>query len=399
MQSDASRAELATRRGSLWHLVCVEHQGGLDVLHVLTSNSRRGAETFAFELHRAMLAQGRRSEAVALAPRGSDGTDLLPVPVLADSRFSVSGLRALRRNAARAKVVIAHGSSTLLACGAGLAGLRVPFVYVNIGDPRYWAATPAKRARVRFLLHRAAAVAAITNGAREILLEDFGLPPERVWVIPNGRAAAAFPPADDGGRAKARRDLRLDESGELLAMVGALSPEKRVDVAVDALAELPDVRLVVAGAGPQLATLAELAERRAPGRVTFLGSTDRPATVLAAADALVLSSDSEGVPGVLIEAGLAALPVVATDVGWVREVVVDGVTGRLAPPSRPAAFAAAVREVLADRGRLGAAARQHCLERYELGTVVAQWGTLLDEISGRPRPNLPKPPRRRRGRP
>jgi glycosyltransferase involved in cell wall biosynthesis len=351
-----------------------------DVLHVLTSNSRRGAETLAFELHQAMLAAGTRSEAVALSPRG--GGDLLPVPVLGTSRFSVAGMRELRRRARAFDVVVAHGSSTLLACGAGLAGLGVPFVYVNIGDPRYWAATPAKRARVRFLLHRATAVAAISHGSRQILVDDFGLPLHQVRVIPNGRRAAAFPPVDAAGQARARRELGLAEGGDLLVMIGALSPEKRVDVAIEALAELPDLRLAVAGAGPEQDALAALAERRAPGRVTFLGSTDRPATVLAAADALVLSSDSEGVPGVLIEAGLAARPVVATDVGWVREVVVDGVTGQLAPPGRPAELAAAVRSALADRQRLGAAAHDRCLERFELAVVLAKWQTLLAGVRG-----------------
>jgi glycosyltransferase involved in cell wall biosynthesis len=359
----------------------VERVGDLDVVHVLTSDSRRGAESFAVELHRAMLADRMRSEAVALAPR--PGGDRLPVPVLAGRRFSPSGIRALRRLAARSRVVVAHGSSTLLACGAGLAGVGVPFVYVNIGDPSFWAGTRAKRARVRFLLHRAAAVAAISSGARDILVADFGLPPDRVRVISNGRSAARFPPSDHAERGQARRDLGLAESAPLVAMVGALSPEKRVDVAIDALAALPGVHLVLAGDGPRRAALDELAGRRAPGRVTFLGSTDQPARVLAAADALVLSSDSEGVPGVLIEAGLAAVPVVATDVGWVREVVVDDVTGRLVPPADPAALAAGVRDVLASRDRLGAAAHRHCLERFELAAIVAQWRALLEEVARR----------------
>jgi glycosyltransferase involved in cell wall biosynthesis len=382
------RAESATPCRALCDRVSVGDDGddgedgeyrALDVLHILTSNSRRGAETFAFELHNAMLADGTRSAAVALSPR--DGADLLPVPVLGDSRFSVAGLRALRRRARGVNVIVAHGSSTLLACGAGLAGLGVPFVYVNIGDPRYWAGTPAKRARVRFLLHRATAVAAISHGSRQILVDDFGLPLHRVRVIPNGRRAAAFPPVDAAGQARARRELGLPAHGDLLAMIGALSPEKRVDVAIEALATLPDVRLAVAGAGPERDALAALAERRAPGRVTFLGSTDRPATVLAAADALVLSSDSEGVPGALIEAGLAALPAVATDVGWVREVVVDGVTGHLVPPADPSALAVAVRSALTDRDQLGAAARSHCLGAFELETVVARWKALLDSVA------------------
>jgi glycosyltransferase involved in cell wall biosynthesis len=78
------------------------------------------------------------------------------------------------------------------------------------------------------------------------------------------------------------------------------------------------------------------------------------------------------VPGVLIEAGLAALPVVATDVGWVREVIVDGVTGVLVPPAPSAELAAAVRRVLAERDRMGRAARVRCLEQFEFGSVLEQ---------------------------
>ncbi len=86
----------------------------------------------------------------------------------------------------------------------------------------------------------------------------------------------------------------------------------------------------------------------------------------------------------LIEAGLAALPVVATDVGWVRSAVQDGVTGALAPPGDPAALAEALAKVLAgDRPALGAAARAHTVARFELGVVADAWQALLAEV-GRP---------------
>jgi glycosyltransferase involved in cell wall biosynthesis len=102
--------------------------------------------------------------------------------------------------------------------------------------------------------------------------------------------------------------------------------------------------------------------------------------VLTAADAVLLTSDSEGLPGVLIEAGLVGLPAVATDVGWVSEVVIDDVTGRLVPAGRADQVAAALDNVLADAGRMGEAAHRHCIESFEMQRVVDRWERLLDGV-------------------
>jgi glycosyltransferase involved in cell wall biosynthesis len=166
----------------------------------------------------------------------------------------------------------------------------------------------------------------------------------------------------------------------VVAWVGALSPEKRADVAVDAVARLPGVQLVVAGDGPERARIAARAAAFAPGRVHLLGRTDQVVDVLTAADAVLLTSDSEGLPGVLVEAGLVGLPAVATDVGWVSEVVIDGVSGRLVPPGRPDLVAAAVEDVLADAERMGEAAHRHCVEAFEMQRVVGRWERLLDGV-------------------
>jgi glycosyltransferase involved in cell wall biosynthesis len=353
----------------------------LDVLHVLPTNQRRGAETFGYDLHRALSERGLRSGVCCLEPAAGERT--LPVSPLADRRFSVAGTSALRRKAVAARVVVAHGSNTLLGCGLGLVGLHVPFVYVNIGDPRFWAASTGRRRRAGWLLGRAAAVAAISPGARDVLLDYYRLDPARVHVIPNGRRADRFRPADPGDRTAARRELGLPTDAEVVAVIGALGPEKRVDVAIAAMARLPGAVLVVAGDGPERATLGALADRSAPGRVVFLGATDGPARVLAAADALALPSDSEGVPGVLIEAGLAGLPVVATDVGWVRDVVRPGETGLLVPRGRPDLLAAAVAEALSKRDDMGRAGRIRCLADFEMGSVTARWERLIDEVIGR----------------
>jgi glycosyltransferase involved in cell wall biosynthesis len=348
------------------------------VLHVLSSNERRGAQSFGVQLHQELATRGWQSDVVSLV--GSDDPGHLQVHPLGSSRHDPAGLLALRRAAAARDVVVAHGSTTLLACGVGLAASPTPFVYVNIGDPRFWWRGRARRLRVRTLLRRAAAVAAISESGRRVLVDELRLPPSAVHVIPNGRSATLYPRADPSRRLVARRALGLDPAATVVAWVGALSPEKRPDVAVDAMARLPGAQLVVAGDGPELDRLAARASARAPGRVHLLGRTDRVVDVLTAADAVLLTSDSEGLPGVLIEAGLVGVPAVSTDVGWVHEVVVDGVTGRLVPPGRPDAVAVAVEEVLADAARMGEAANRHCVDRFEMQIVVDRWEQLLEGV-------------------
>lgn len=353
----------------------------LDVLHVLSSNRRRGAETFGYDLHHALAERGMRSDICCLEPGRAAGG--LPVRALAESRFSAAGLWALRRRANDAGMVVAHGSSTLLACGAGLMGTGVPFVYLSIGDPRYWARSWSRRSRTRWLIGRAAAVVAVSSSARDVLMSYYRLAAERVHVIPNARFASQFAPASYHDRTAARQELGLPEDVHVAAIVGSLTPEKRVDVAIAAMARIPDGVLAVVGDGPEQLALKSMAARAAPDRVRFLGTTDGSRTVLAAADVLLLSSDSEGVPGVLIEAGLAGLPVVATNVGWVSDVVRHGETGLLVPPGKPDLLADALRDALDRRGELGRAGRARCLAEFEMGPVTEKWHQLIERTASR----------------
>ena len=362
------------------------------VLHVVTDPRRRGSQAFAHDLDEALRARGGTSAIVALA-----GTGEMDIPVLGPGRLHPHTLRELRRRSAAASVVVAHGSTTLDACGIALMASRTPFVYVNIGDPRHWARDAMRRARVGLMLRRASAIASVSPQGREILLDTYRLAEGRVRAIPNGRHPERFTPPDATDRAKARAHLGLPADATVLAVVGALAVEKRVGLAIEAFAELAagdetgacasGFRLVVAGEGPERVALEALAARLVPGLVTFTGNLAELDPVYHAIDALVMSSTSEGVPGVLVEAGLAGIPAAATDVGFVGDVVVDGVTGALAParggPGDVPALAAAIGRVLADRGAMGRAARARCLERHAMDTVVDAWAALLDETGRR----------------
>ncbi|MBV2156022.1 glycosyltransferase family 4 protein [Kitasatospora sp. SUK 42] len=399
------------------------------VLHLISDSRRGGAQNFARDLHRELRRRGQSSALCALAPhpaalavppgrrpesgmragtggrrddaagaeageplepRSGEPPEGLPdegpgasalhyAAVLGPGRMHPSTLLALRSAARAADVVLAHGSHTLAACALALAGTRTPFVYVSVGHPRYWTVTRLRRLRGGALMHRAAAVTTLTDEARAVLEEQFRLPAGKVRVIPNSRAAESYPPADGrADRRAARHALGLPADVLLVAWIGAISPEKRLDLALDVLDRLPDVRLAIAGDGPLREALAR---HPAAARAHFLGALPDPAPLYRAADALLLTSDSEGVPGALIEAALAGVPAVATDVGWVREVVRDGATGALVAPGDPLALAEALAKVLAvNRAGLGAAARAHALEHFELGSVVDDWQRLVAEV-------------------
>ncbi len=179
-----------------------------------------------------------------------------------------------------------------------------------------------------------------------------GIGAERIRVLPNPVAVPA--PAD---RDELRR--RHGFTGPTLVAAGRLVPQKALGTAFEALARCEGVELVLAGDGPERARLEELA-RGLP--VRFLGAVPRETVfeLLAAADAVLLSSSWENFPHAVVEGLAAGSPVIATDAGGVAEVVVDGVNGLLVPAVDGAALGEAIRRFLDDddlRERLRAAAR------------------------------------------
>ncbi|HEY8547124.1 MAG TPA: glycosyltransferase family 4 protein [Acidimicrobiales bacterium] len=352
----------------------------LPTLHVVTASQRRGAEVFASDLVGALADQGHPGRLAALTA-GPDGGDQLGAQVLGPAPFHPGTLRALRSAARSSRAVVAHGSKTLPATALALAGSRTPFVYRSIGDPQAWSGSGLRRVRTAALLQRAARVVALWPGAADVLGRVHGVPAAKLAVIPNGVPSDRFPPADQATRDAARLELDLPAGEPLVLYLGALSPEKQVGHALEAVAALPGVHVAVVGAGPDRAVLeGTAASLGLGGRAHFTGPVEKPQAALAAADVVVLPSRTEGMPGVLLEAGFTGRPAVATDVGGVAEIVRPGETGVLVAPGDVPALAEGLRTALADATALGAAARRHCLTHFDMPVVAARWAEVLGTL-------------------
>lgn len=346
------------------------------LLHLVASDQRRGAETFGVQLGEHLAADGH--EVRVMAVTASQSGEVLPVELAGQGsapRAVVDLVRAVRW----AELVVAFGSITLDVAAALGTLMGRPFIYRNIGDPSVWAQTPARALRVRTSIRRAARVVALYPDAATELSERYGLSRANMRVIPRGVPDAAFGPADAERRRAAREALGLGSDRRWLLYLGALSPEKDPLAAIELMGRLPDdVGLQVAGEGPLAEAVSEAA-RPFGDRIRLWGPVGDVRALFDATEVMVLPSLTEGIPGSGIEAGLSGVPVVASAVGGVPELIDDRVTGALVASSDPTALAAATLEALEHRDAWGAAARERCLQRFSMASVGARWAELVGE--------------------
>jgi glycosyltransferase involved in cell wall biosynthesis len=221
--------------------------------------------------------------------------------------------------------------------------LGVPFsIKARGSDIHHWGDVPGVRAQMVEAAHEAGGLLAVSAALKRSMTE-LGMPGDRIMVHYTGIDLKRFRPV---GRPAAKAALGVD--GPLLVSAGALIPLKGQKLAIEALRELPGVSLILVGDGPERARLEALA-RPMGERVRFLGNRPHGELpgLLAAADAMVLPSEREGLANVWVEALACGTPLVISDVGGAREVVGQPEAGRLVARD-PAAIARGVREVLAD---------------------------------------------------
>ncbi|MBV9110127.1 MAG: glycosyltransferase family 4 protein [Gemmatimonadetes bacterium] len=233
------------------------------------------------------------------------------------------------------------------------------------------------------------AAAVVTQSERQ-QAEIFG--PARARRF--GARMVALRPGIAADRIPGEVARRTPPEGELVVLcVGSVSRRKNqrllVEAAAPLMAQHPGLRVRLAGAEPaQEARYAAdlralIAEAGIADRVELLGFREDVPALMASADLLVLPSNDEGIPHVVREAMHAGLPVIATAVGGVPEIVIDGETGVLVPPRDPDALRAALARAIAEPARMRAladAARVRVRERYSLEAWTRDYNALLDRL-------------------
>jgi len=203
-----------------------------------------------------------------------------------------------------------------------------------------------------FLQQAAHRTVIVSEAQRNVLYG--GSNTNRVKVLHNAVDLESPMPISSHGTRYVREKLNLPKECKALVAVGRLSPEKGMDVLLDAFAllvqQVDNIHLLLVGEGQERLALEAQVERLAlKGMVHFAGYTKTPGDYVTVADVLVLPSRSEGIPNAVLEAMAIGKPVVASAVGGVPEIIEDGVSGRLVPPERADLLAKAMAEVLLDQ--------------------------------------------------
>jgi L-malate glycosyltransferase len=335
----------------------------LRVLHVDSERSWRGGERQVLELMRRQKTRGDEPHLAApasgaLAERaGREGFPVHLVPMRGS--WDLPSVLVLARLHRMLRPQIVHWHAARAHALGAMAALLAP-VPARVLSRRV--DFPVRRSPGSRLLYALPleAILAISEGVRDALLAS-GVQARKIRVVRSGIDLRPFEQPFDRGAA--RRSLGLSNGEVLVLQVAALAPHKsQVDLlrsAALALEQNRDLRFWIAGEGDLRDALeAERRSLRLDERVRLLGFRDDVPDLLRAADIFCVSSYLEGLGTSTLDGMAAGLPVVATSVGGIPEIVRHGETGLLVPPRNPEALSAALLELARDPGRRFAMGKQ-----------------------------------------
>jgi glycosyltransferase involved in cell wall biosynthesis len=358
-------------RTTVLHVLAPMREGGLERVVIMLSAAQR-----ATSVHVAAVISERAADAHPFVLQ-LNALGVAVTPVVVGARNYFREYQALSSLVARLRplVVHTHGYRADVIAGAVARSRRIPIVSTvhgfTGGGLRNWLYERLQA----FALKRADAVIAVSRSLAERLTRE-GVPSARISLIPNG----FVPLFDLLPRDAARRRLGISSGALVAGWVGRLSKEKGADVMLSALTEAgPRWQLSIIGDGDEFAALrSQAAALRLEDRINWHGAIAEAGSLLTAFDAFVLSSRTEGTPITLLEAMNAGVPIVATRVGGVPDVI-DSSHGILVPPENPRMLARALSEV--EREPAVAAARcRRAKERLAHSYGAAWWQSAVGSV-------------------
>lgn len=366
------------------------------ILQLLHGMSVGGAEVLADRLARRLCDQ-YRFVFLCLDHLGELGENLkadgFPISVLGRREgFDLRCARRLSRQLKAEGVDLIHAhqyTPFFYSLTAGLVGRRRPILFTEHG--RFHPDYPRKKRMLfnKMFLKRRDRVVAVGEAVRKALNDNEGIAAERVQVIYNGIDLSRFEIDDPAVRPRLRQELNLADDDFVAVLVGRLDYLKdhltAVRTAERVVRQIPNFKLLLVGEGEERTAIErEVAERNVSHCVRLLGTRRDVPELLNASDVCLLTSISEGIPLTLIEGMAASLPVVATDVGGVAEVVIEGQTGLLAPAKDDAALAASIIQLHGDAelcSRLGSSGRERARAVFAEEAMHDQYVTHFEEMT------------------
>lgn len=363
----------------------------LDIAHVVENLERGGLERMVIDLVGAQHAAGHRCRVACLFEPGALAHELESqgIEVHACHKRSGFDLAAVRRLRAWLRAVpgaVVHTHNANAHYHAVAASLGLPLGRVISTRHGMGATQPNRRGEwlYRKSMGRTDIVAAVCEAARARFAQQGVRPRRQLLAVPNGIRVDDFTCASAERRAALRNVLGLAPEVRIFGTVGRLNPVKDQATLLRAFArmhaEFAGTALVLVGDGPLRSALeAQSAALGIGDAVRFLGDRSDVRQLLQGFDVFALSSLSEGYSMALLEACASGLPIVATDVGGNREIVVDDRNGLIVPAANEETLAQAMAVLLrqpARAARMGQAGREWALRDASIETMAARYDTL-----------------------